>query len=99
MFWQMSRVLCGGGAIGSPQPSEVTVSVTVQGRSEMEMETGGGEGNPCIESSCRDTGRPESSFLRFSDAPATLPRKCPPRRGLNARLASSTFQGAATRYN
>lgn len=83
MFWQMSRVLRGGGAIGSLQPSEVTVSVTVQGRSEMEMEAGGREvgrevvkrgGNPCIKSSCRDTGRPESSFLRFSDAPATLPR-------------------------
>lgn len=45
MFWQMSRVLRGGGAaIGSLQPSEVTVSVTVQGRSEMEMEAGGGEG-------------------------------------------------------
>lgn len=44
MFWQMSRVLRGGGAIGSLQPSEVTVSVTVQGRSEMEMEAeGGGE--------------------------------------------------------
>lgn len=43
VFWQMSRVLRGGGAIGSLQPSEVTVSVTVQGRSEMEMEARGGE--------------------------------------------------------
>lgn len=71
------RCLFCDGAIGSLQPSEVTVSVTVQVKSEIEMEGNGmgwvrGGGNPCIESSCRNS-EGKSSFLWFSNIPSARP--------------------------
>lgn len=59
------RCLFCDGAIGSLQPSEVTVSVTVQVKSEIEMEWmgKGRRGNPCIESSCRNREGKSSFFM------------------------------------
>lgn len=63
------RCLLGDGAIGSLQPSEVTASVTVQGKSEIEMKGKEGRGgNPCIESSCRNR-EGKSSFYGLVTLP------------------------------